>query len=174
MVHHVDSKDYYRRGCNDGTSFVLALVLICSIVALILTNYLAPWPVYMPVLCIAVAILNFIVFSASPSSRFVSQRTLIMFLVAHGVCLVAAIIFLALLVTETPLFLSPDCLNCSLNWADRSDDVCARAMAECRGTGKFRFGIFIMFPIGCGCLIMEIVNFVSALLSWTHLKRKAK
>ncbi len=174
MVHHVDEKDYYRRGCNDGTSFVLALVLICAIIALVLVNYLTSWPIFMPVLCLTAAVANFVIFSASPQARFDSQRTLIAFMVAHAICMLAVIIFLALLVTETPIFLSPDCNSCSLDWTERSDDVCARAMPECRGSGKFRFGIFVMFPLGCGSLIMEVVNFLSALLSWTHLKRKLK
>jgi hypothetical protein len=174
MVVHIDQRDYYRRGCNDGTSFILALVLICSIVALVLTNYLDSWPVYMPVLVLVAAVLNMIVFSSSPLARFQSERTLILFMVVHGVCLLAVVIFLALLVTQTPLFLSDDCNNCSLDWQTKNDEVCGRAMTECRGTGKFRFGIFVLFPLGSASLVMEIVNLVSALVAWVHLKRKVK
>ncbi len=174
MVVHTDKKDFYRRGCNDGTSFVLALVLLCTVVALVLINYLSAWPIYTPVLCLVMAVINMIVFSASPLARFQNERSLVIFMVAHGVCLLAVIIFLSLLVTQTPLFLSDDCNNCSLDWLVKSDEICGRAMAECRGPGKYRFGVFVLFPLGAGCLIMEIVNLISALVAWIHLKRKVK
>jgi hypothetical protein len=48
MVHALDESNFYQRGCNDGASLVFSLITLCAIIGLIVSNYLATWPVYMP------------------------------------------------------------------------------------------------------------------------------
>ena len=175
MVRHVDEKDMYRRGCNDGTTFVLGLVLLCTIVALVLVNYAAAWPVFFPVLSICVAVLNMSAFSAFPVYRFKHNNAIVLFIVLHAFCVIAGVVFLGLLVANTSLFLSADCEGCSLSWAQRTtDDVCNRAMGECRGQAKYRFAIFAMFPTGAGLFIMEMVNLITAAIALIYLRKEKK
>jgi hypothetical protein len=47
-VHALDESNFYQRGCNDGASLVFSLITLCAIIGLIVSNYLATWPVYMP------------------------------------------------------------------------------------------------------------------------------
>merc|ERR1712159_120649 len=83
MVRYLDEGDYYKRGCNDGTSLILALVTLCSCVALIITNYLASWPIYMPLLELAVAVLNMAAFSSNPRIRHKNMLAIGVFLALH-------------------------------------------------------------------------------------------
>ena len=109
MVRHIDNKDFYRRGCNDGATLILSLMLLFCIVALVLVNYLSAWPIYFPILSLVLVILNMAAFAAYPLYRFKTRNAIIFFISAHAVCLVAGIVFLAILVANTPLFLSADC-----------------------------------------------------------------
>lgn len=118
-----------------------------------------------------VVIMNMASFSSSSTVRFTNRSAIYTFLLAHSLTVVACVIFLALLVTQTPLFLSSDCEACSTQWATRDDQVCARAMSECRGLGKYRFAIFVLFPLSAGCFAVELVNLASAAMSTILLKR---
>lgn len=174
MVRHVEDKDFYRRGCHDGATLILGLALLCSVVALTLINYGAAWPVYFPVLSVVVAILNMSSFAAFPLYRFKQDGAITFFIVAHALVVIAAVVFLGLLVTNTSWFLSADCEGCSLSWASRSDDVCNRAMSECRGQAKYRFAIFVLFPTAAGLFLMEMVNLISAIVAFVYLMKEKK
>jgi hypothetical protein len=174
MVHHIGEKDFYRRGCNDGATLILSLVLLFCVITLTLINYLSPWPVFFPVLSLFVVILNMAGFASYPLYRFKNEKSVIFFIVVHAVCLVAGVIFLALLVAQTSLFLSPDCESCSLSWSDRNDVVCSRSMSECQGQGKYRFGVVVLFPTGASLFVMEMVNVVTALMALVFLMKEKK
>ena len=174
MVKYLLEDDFYRRGCNDGTSLILGLVSLCATVALIITNYFTAWPVYMPVLEIVAAIANMATFSSNPVLRFKHVRVIYTFIAIHALCVVSLVVYMALLVTQTPLFLSVDCEACAVNdWKERVDDeFCSRAYRECSGLGKYRFGIFVLFPLSAASLVMELVNLATAALALVYLRKE--
>jgi hypothetical protein len=118
------------------------------------------------------AIMNMASFSAAFDIRFKNRNVIIMFMCVHAVCLISVVVFMALLVTRTYLFLSDDCLNCEIYYTSRNEAVCFRVIEECKGLGKFRYAIFILFPLAAGTLVMELVNFLTALLAFVYLRKE--
>jgi hypothetical protein len=61
----------------DSASFVLALVLLCTIIALYLANYSAIWLVFLPALHLVLAVFNFVAFSSDVMGRFANRQLLV-------------------------------------------------------------------------------------------------
>jgi len=172
MVRLIGPDNFYRQGCTDGTTLILSLVMLCASVALVTVNYLAAWPVFLPAITLCVVIVNMAAFSSDPLVRYKSMTMLILITVFHAAVLICAIVYLALLVSDTPLFLSPDCKACQSDWVNRDDEICGRAMPECRDLGKYRFAIFVLFPLASSILVMELVNLSSGLLAILQLRKE--
>lgn len=150
MVRYFGDIDHYKRGCNDGATFVLSIVLLAVIVALYVSNYGQQWPIFIPVLHLALSVANMILFSVDSVSRYRSGVVLISFLALHLSVIVVDCVILGLMVTQPSIFLSTDCLDCTYLWESRTDPVCIRAFAACSQVIAI---FFVLFGIGLNHLL---------------------